>query len=193
MNTRFDPAHARSPARAAIHARAQARAAAESVADSFDWRPDTALTFLAGALTSYAETDSFMGALDEMTEFALRRVGEGEVAFRDFDGRIAGTLSADRAEVIFAGVTASRLMREVISRYCAGPTGLPERAEVDAGGRTIHLAAARLSRGRMVRHVCEDTLTQNAMGCGMRAARLTLAPLPPGVLMLGQPGPTPED
>ncbi|MEL6587501.1 MAG: hypothetical protein AAFY65_11635 [Pseudomonadota bacterium] len=181
----------RSERRAAILARAQARHEAETSiveGEVGDWLSDVAFSFLANALIHYSDNGTFLDALEHAPDFAVRKAGPDKVAFRHFDSRMSGTLNAKKAKVKFVGITATRLMQDIVAAYCTGPDGQPQRMQIAAGARMVHLAQMRMSGERMMRHACYDGfILEPTTGVKIRAATLMLKPLPPPVLILDQP------
>ena len=193
MHSRHAAAFDRPPARAAIVERARARHDAEA-ARQIDGEAgpdiaDAATSLLLRALDRYAAASSFAGAFDDAEDVAVRPMLGGAVAFRDFEGRITGTLEPKRLRLRFAGVTAARLMRDVVLNYCEGPDG-PRPAQTPMGATMVHVASMRMTGGRVMRHVCHDgDMADVASGTRVRAATLLLKPTKPETLILRDPLP----
>lgn len=143
---------------------------------------------LSNALPVYAARNSFVSALDEAREFALREQVNGATVFRHFDGKVSGLLERQKLKLKVVGVTAAQIMNDVVGTYCTGPDERPKQAQIATGGRTVYVAATRLAGDRLVRHACYDSvLTDRANGRRVAAATLLLRPLAPPTLVLKNP------
>ena len=145
---------------------------------------EASLDVLSLALPHFAASSSFAGALDGSGDFLFEDVRNG-LAFHHFGGRVSGVIQPREMRLDIVGATARQVMGEIVAQYCSNGGKGPERAQVGYGARMVHLAALRLSGGRVIRHVChEGRVIDPVTARPVNAARLVLKPVGPKPLLL---------
>ncbi|WP_055664156.1 hypothetical protein [Jannaschia seosinensis] len=145
---------------------------------------EASLDVLSLALPRFAEVSTFAGSLDTSDDFLIRDIRDG-LAFEHLGGRVSGVLQPRELRLDILGASARQVMGEIVALYCSSGGKGPERAQVGYGARMVHLAAMRLSGGRIIRHVCQDgRLIDPVTARPIQAARLVLKPVGPKPLLL---------
>ena len=145
---------------------------------------EASLDVLSRALPRFAASSSFVGALDSSDDFLFEDVRTG-TGFRHLGGHVTGVIQPREMRLDIIGASAQQVMGEIVAQYCTNGGKGPERAKVGYGARMVHLAALRLSGGRVIRHVCTDgRMIDPITASPVHAARLVLKPVGPRPLIL---------